>query len=155
MDLTSIETRESLEGVTLYRGYIKANRRKIRGRWTPDPYEAIEWRLRALDNTEPSKEPILSDKGYVYFIQATSGPIKIGWSQAHPSMRRDALQTGNHEELCLTSYIRAPYAREAEIHALVADYRIRGEWFWPVPAVLDIAGLGSQGPTSGSRVVVM
>jgi hypothetical protein len=67
----------------------------------------------------------------VYFIQAgTSGPIKIGTAQ-DPQSRLVRLQTANPWPLYSVLLIWAPAGLERELHRLLAEHRIRGEWFRP------------------------
>jgi hypothetical protein len=65
---------------------------------------------------------------YVYFIQAGSGPIKIGVARDAYSRRND-LQIGNHEPLRVVLAVPGDVAVESSLHAAFASLRIRGEWF--------------------------
>lgn len=70
-------------------------------------------------------------KSFVYFIQVGEhGAIKIGKSD-RPDARRNALQTGHHEELRLLGWARGGEPLEQALHADFEEYRIRGEWFRP------------------------
>lgn len=72
----------------------------------------------------------------VYFIQAGEGGfIKVGWS-ANVKMRMAGLQTGRPEELHLLLAFTGTRVEEGRLHARLAPYRVRGEWFKPDPAVL-------------------
>lgn len=76
-------------------------------------------------------------EGWVYFIRATeSGWIKIGYTAGDPLVRMAALQTGNHEALELIVAIRAPQAKEKELHRRFAAHNTRGEWFKPDPLLI-------------------
>lgn len=67
--------------------------------------------------------------GYVYFVQAADGgPIKIGWTE-NPERRVEQLQASTHQELRLLDYILGDRRVERALHDLLADYRVRGEWF--------------------------
>jgi len=77
--------------------------------------------------------------GVVYFIQeGEAGPIKIGWTSKCPYQRRDALQTGNSEELHLKGILPDDdKSIESLWHAFYSKYRKRSEWFWPAQELLD------------------
>lgn len=79
-------------------------------------------------------------EGVVYFVQARSGPVKIGWTR-DIDVRFSQLQVGNHEQLTLLRIIPARAALERELHRAFDAYRCRGEWFWPAPPLMQmIAG---------------
>lgn len=78
----------------------------------------------------------------VYFAQqGNSGPIKIG-SAFNPVYRVKSLQTGNPQRLYLRAVVveKPAYRQvlERPLHELFEDYRIRGEWFRPVPELLQL-----------------
>lgn len=74
---------------------------------------------------------------YAYAIQAgENGPIKIGVAKT-PWERLKTLQTGNHEELRGLAAWRVLPWEEAEIHEEFGYARIRGEWFRPVPELVE------------------
>jgi Meiotically Up-regulated Gene 113 (MUG113) protein len=78
----------------------------------------------------------------VYFIQAESGPIKIGFT-TDVRMRLAALQTATAEELTLVGIMPGDEKDEAALHARFASSRIRGEWFRPDEEIRAfISGLG-------------
>jgi hypothetical protein len=71
-----------------------------------------------------------------YFVQAgTDGPIKIGSTQ-NLAARFRGLQMMSPLELRLLGV--APVDIEDECHRLLARWRIHGEWFAPVPQVLQL-----------------
>jgi Meiotically Up-regulated Gene 113 (MUG113) protein len=77
----------------------------------------------------------------VYFIQAESGPIKIGFT-TDVRGRMAALQTATAEELTLVGIMVGEQQDEAALHARFAPSRIRGEWFRPDPEILSfVSGL--------------
>jgi len=79
----------------------------------------------------------MSDQ-FVYFIQADEdGPIKIGFTAGDPQSRLAQLQTGNPVALKLLGAIRGDTAKERELHAALAEWRLQGEWFKPHATVLD------------------
>jgi hypothetical protein len=75
---------------------------------------------------------------WVYAIQAgTGGPIKIGVTQK-PAERLATLQQGNAETLRGVAAWRAFAADEKWLHQEFAHARIRGEWFEPVPELVEL-----------------
>lgn len=79
----------------------------------------------------------------VYFVQAEGGgPVKIGkTSGARLRSRLSALQTSSAERLVIRRLVRADVMRdlEADLHAYLSEYRVRGEWFRDEGAVRDLA----------------
>lgn len=68
----------------------------------------------------------------IYFVQAESGPIKIGYVAANRSLRGrlDQLQVGNHETLHLLAVLpNGGPGLERQLHRAFASVRVRGEWF--------------------------
>lgn len=77
------------------------------------------------------------EKGYVYFIQATtSRSIKIGYASTDPLQRLNALRTGSSESLELLGCERAVRRKETELHKRWATSRLNGEWFTESPDLL-------------------
>jgi hypothetical protein len=77
------------------------------------------------------------DATWVYFIQAgDSGPIKIG-SGRRPQRRLRQLQIGNHEPLRLLGAYPGTALDETQLHEQFRHARLRGEWFAPLPELLD------------------
>jgi hypothetical protein len=75
----------------------------------------------------------------IYFIQAgEGGPVKVGWSVNVPK-RLKHLQGANATELRLIG-TRPSAARchEMQLHVDLAEHRIRGEWYPPIPEILDL-----------------
>ena len=67
----------------------------------------------------------------IYFIQAgDKGAVKIGFAK-DVEKRFTALQTGNHETLKLLKEIQGEIELEQEIHSLLRNYHLRGEWYNP------------------------
>lgn len=80
-------------------------------------------------------------EGYVYFVQrGTDGPIKIGWS-VNPRKRLSSLRSASAESLTLLKVEWTSRKRERQLHELLAEHRITGEWFHPAPEVLRAAGI--------------
>lgn len=75
---------------------------------------------------------------YVYAIQAgENGPIKIGIT-TWPADRILTLQQGNAEELRGIAAWPSLPVEEKDIHREFAYARIRGEWFHPVPDLVEM-----------------
>ena len=87
----------------------------------------------------------LSEVTFVYFIVCGSGrAVKIG--KAHDvESRLAALQVANHEELKLIASFAAPEEVERLLHGVLAEYRIRGEWFTCSDDVLNVAEAAVDG----------
>jgi len=75
----------------------------------------------------------------IYFIQAVSGgPIKIGHTNKQQCGHRlTGLQVGNPEMLSLLFSYHGCERSEAALHARFDYAHLRGEWFHPVPELLD------------------
>lgn len=82
------------------------------------PLPKVEWKTR-----------------YVYFIQAASGPIKIGKSGLVAN-RLSELQTASWEELSLIGWDVDKGGAEGALHRRFAAARIRGEWFHPIAELI-------------------
>ena len=94
----------------------------------------------------------LADRGAasVYFIQCgLEGPIKIGWS-TNVSERLATAQTYHHEELVLRATAPGGADVEARLHAVFQAAHIRGEWFRPVPELLELVAALDEGVTLAS-----
>jgi hypothetical protein len=77
--------------------------------------------------------------GFIYFIQGESGgPIKIGYATDVYS-RLKTLQTGHPDNLKILCAMPGNYDDEKKYHQKFAEYRIRGEWFKPCEAMIEIA----------------
>jgi hypothetical protein len=73
----------------------------------------------------------------IYFIQAESGPIKIGHTNGENIRDRlDALQVGNHEELICIGIRKGTLRLERTLHERFRYIHKRGEWFYPVRELL-------------------
>lgn len=66
--------------------------------------------------------------GFVYFIRAATGPIKIGFS-AGPEGRLAALQTSFPERLSILAACPATRKTEKRLHKCFRSTRMHGEWF--------------------------
>lgn len=74
----------------------------------------------------------------VYFIQSGhDGPVKIGIS-SRPGKRFEDLQVANPNELRLLGLMFGGRTMEMALHKRFATARLRGEWFSPVPDLMQL-----------------
>lgn len=77
----------------------------------------------------------------VYFMEGKkSGAIKIGYSR-DPQARQKTLQSSNHEEIGVITFIAGDRHMERLLHDAFRDERIRGEWFRPSPRLMRFINL--------------
>lgn len=92
--------------------------------------------------------------GFVYFIQAGSGPIKIG-SSLDPARRLNDLQTAHYEKLALLATVRVPSLSimlvEGWLHEVFSGSRLQGEWFSPTESLVSLAAAMANG-TGGELI---
>jgi hypothetical protein len=99
-----------------------------------------ESRLRVLDVERMLvEEPPPPKGGVVYFAHAIGTPfVKVGWTAHDPSecsmwtaalARINDLRTGCPHELRLVRVMEGSRDDESQVHGLLADRRVRGEWF--------------------------
>lgn len=81
--------------------------------------------------------------GYVYFIEAENGLIKIGYS-ASVRERFKKLSTAVPMQLTVLGLCPAEPHVERELHERFSGQRAMGEWFRPSPELLNLAR-GSNG----------
>jgi len=75
-------------------------------------------------------------RSFVYFIQAgQAGPIKIGKADQTGGRLR-GLQGAHYRELRLLGETPGGLQLERHLHDVLAEFRIRGEWFRPTFPVL-------------------
>jgi hypothetical protein len=75
--------------------------------------------------------------GFVYFI-AAGDPIqhvKVGYTGGDPRKRLKALQTANPHKLTILGFVLGNEDYERELHDVMRDYRLAGEWFEYTPHV--------------------
>ena len=80
---------------------------------------------------------------FIYFIQAESGPIKIGMA-TNLDRRICGLQTASFNRLKLIHSekhnIETARKQEKRYHDAFSHYRIRGEWFYPEGIIAYLEG---------------
>lgn len=85
-------------------------------------------------HTEPI--PDNTRRGFIYFIRAEGGPVKIGFSQ-NPSARINDLRCGSPANFVLLGSIPGTMRQETEWHQRFAALRIDREWFSPADELLN------------------
>lgn len=83
------------------------------------------------------------DPSVVYFIQDEQGAIKIGRS-TNAQDRLSALQTSTASKLSMIGTINGGAWTEGQLHQYFAGARIRGEWFRPVPQLIEYINTHAQ-----------
>lgn len=119
-----------------------AERRKDPAVRAKDREYAREWRAR---NPEKHRETSRKARarfcadgtGKMYFVQAESGPIKIGFTTKRMPGRLQELQCGSHETLRVLAAVESTPDEEKRTHDMFVHLRIRGEWFRPLPELLE------------------
>lgn len=75
--------------------------------------------------------------GVVYFVQgSTGGPIKIGYT-TNMCNRLKELQTGFPDTLVILCAKKGYSKEEGEYHKAFEEFKLKGEWFKPVPEILS------------------
>lgn len=88
---------------------------------------------------------VIKDTRLVYFIRGANNSIKIGIAQ-DVVKRIKELQGGSSSEFELLAVARGGIEYEKELHDRFDTANIRGEWFKPVPELLELIDLhGEQG----------
>lgn len=91
--------------------------------------------------------------GRVYLIGAAAADlIKIGWTASDADSRMRALQTGTTNTLAVLTSFEGTPTDEHTLHLLLAEYRVRGEWFRLPPSVVS-AGLAALSFAAFSEVI--
>jgi hypothetical protein len=83
----------------------------------------------------------------IYFIQDTAGNIKIGHANNVRSRFR-SLQTAHATKLRLLATIPGNVDDERALHRRFINHRLGGEWFRPVPELLEFIGVKQQAPAA-------
>jgi hypothetical protein len=97
--------------------------------------ETIERRKRR--RPLPRHRDCATDPTYIYFIRAgEDGPIKIGYAD-EPFRRMDALQTAHWVTLTMLHWQFGSPDDEKALLERFRRFQIRGEWFAPVPELLE------------------
>ncbi len=92
--------------------------------------------LKIPEHKVTTSDAQIKERG-VYFIQAgDSGPIKIGISEDIQFRLRE-LQVASPESLRLLASVEGDRETEKGLHARFSAYWRSGEWFDPVPELLE------------------
>lgn len=76
---------------------------------------------------------------FVYVIQqGLNGPVKIGCA-VDPGARLASMQSGNPDQLRIVGVCRGSRGVERMLLAAFSPHSIRGEWFSPVPEIMEFA----------------
>lgn len=114
--------------------------------WLALGYTSWETYCTAVFGSGPSKSRT-TDRRSVYFIQADSGLVKVGVAE-NPQARLAQLQTGSPARLRLIGFVPEVGAQgERALHVRFAAAHAHGEWFHPVPELMDYVRSMNQDPT--------
>lgn len=80
--------------------------------------------------------PYMRKPSYVYFAQSEDGFIKIGCTRL-VNTRLRIMQVDNCMEIKQIGKMKGGRELESELHKKFKEYRKRGEWFNPVPELLE------------------
>lgn len=85
---------------------------------------------------------------FVYFVQGEhGGPIKIGYTKKSMPGRLTDLQCGHPYKLVVRRLVLGDVELERELHEHFQKCRLAGEWFSPVPELVEIAKARADDPT--------
>jgi hypothetical protein len=113
----------------------------IRQAWITDTDNLRPWKAEGRPCRTKAKRPSYSRRsakpGFVYFIRADDGLVKIGIAK-DPASRLRNMQTGSAAVLRIIAVhaCDSPAAVEAGLHRQFAHLRQHGEWFSPTPELL-------------------
>jgi len=73
----------------------------------------------------------MATEGYIYIIEDEKDICKVGFSKNYPDKRIAALATKFHRKFHIRAVFQSDHIKkhEREIHEILKDYRLRGEWF--------------------------
>lgn len=118
----------------------------------PDKRERVPV-IESVDDqslTPPSKR---GRRGHIYFVQASSGYVKIGFAVDVKS-RLAGLQTSHHVQLKLLHSMPGTTYQERQLHEKYADLRVNGEWFRLAGALKKFLSQAKSVARKGKRVIV-
>lgn len=99
-------------------------------------YREGSWEWEAAPDAAPAQPHYIPDDvGFVYFVGASDGAIKIGWA-LDPGTRLQSLQCGSPVTLSILAIAGGGRRQELEYHRQFKEHRIRGEWFARAPEIL-------------------
>lgn len=101
-------------------------------------FQPRAWSKRQHSATPlPEGESLEHYRGYVYFIAARAGPVKIGYSK-NPWARLKDFQTGHPEKLSVVATVKTTEQSERGVHALFSAQHLNGEWFERNPLIANL-----------------
>lgn len=75
----------------------------------------------------------------IYFLQrGEDGLIKIGFTDRNARRRRSEVQVGCPEKIRVLAEVLGTLDEEQALHKQFESARVRGEWFEPVPELLEL-----------------
>ena len=92
--------------------------------------------------------PLEYGEKFIYFIQTESNTVKIGKTE-DLSKRFNVLQSANADTLTLAASVIANESLEVELHELLKDSSIRGEWFKATDDVLAVINAAKENGLNG------
>lgn len=115
-------------------------RRRTEEQWNEFKRVCLENKIKKFF-TEYGTNILLNESGEiapcVYFVQGENGgPIKIGYS-ADIADRMVQLQRESISRLNVLLLIPGSFNKETSLHKQFAEYQLQGEWFEPVPELLE------------------
>lgn len=129
--------------------YRQAARERIQHRRATDPEfraranaTSLRYRNKNLDKARKKTRDYMAKyrdgRGKIYFVQAESGPIKIGFTRKKLIGRLKELQPGSFETLTLLGGFLGTLQEEQRLHQQFKAQEIRREWFRPTRALLTL-----------------
>lgn len=125
--------------------YCKRHKRVV------DADEQLREKLRAKNNAAPDLWPG-QRLTQIYFVRCGDA-VKIGHA-TNAKARAAAIQTGSAESVLLMAFFYAPAAVEKQLHAALAEHRIRGEWFRNCPEIEILAALAREGQPQNIKAFI-
>lgn len=111
-----------------------------------------ESRERARDRYRAGIDPA-HRQSVIYFLQSENGGhVKIGHAE-DLAKRVCNLQTSRPDTLIVLASVPGTVGDERALHAAFADHRDKGEWFQPVPALMDLIQAVSRDGLAAIRQV--
>lgn len=118
-------------GAAVAQAWIERERANRKRKPTNRKTRGYQYTLRQISK--------LPTTGWVYFIEAENGSIKIGTALDVPRRFR-AIQSCSPLPLRIAGVMAGGMRREAEIHRRFRASRLHGEWFESTPELLALIG---------------
>lgn len=88
-----------------------------------------DWAVKQFESFVKYDTVFSHEDGFVYFVAAENGPVKIGWTGKDAEARVRDLQVGNPYPLTLAALTTGGRRWEEEFHRWFQPWRMNGEWF--------------------------